>query len=328
MVRGRRADANPFCLFCLLSSDASKREHVMQLRLSEDYPRSAPTVQVDLPLPFNHAFTDAAESSSAIAAAASAASSSAASAASASPMSALYTRFSRLVSLCEPFWTSLDYLSAHSWILEPEAPIPRSSVHRRLALGAGVWCDCTFDALDPLAQPPTLKILGNESVVEPMERACRDRIQRGLWTRDEVTAEATAAATDAVAMDDSEGPSAAAASAAAPTAAAAASPSAAALVSASPSLLHDRLLRVLGLSSFPLSTPTNRDEFRLECMVCLVYKLEEVRRHAREPRTCRIESKRRSLLPLCDRSLLSDRKHRTSCAPIHRVAVPLTPIRV
>jgi hypothetical protein len=122
-------------------TDAARREHIMRVKLPEDYPRSAPTsVQVDLPLPFDAPAAAAQQHaqagiSTAAAPASSSSTTGAAAASSSSTLCALYDRFSSLVRSCQLFWSVLRDLDEHAWVLEPDAPIPKSECRRKIVIG-------------------------------------------------------------------------------------------------------------------------------------------------------------------------------------------------
>jgi hypothetical protein len=228
----------------LVLRDAGDREHFMRVKLPADYPASQPSVQVDLPLSFTAAAADSAQagmSTSAVAAASSSSSSSTFS----SPLCSLYRRFSTLVASSQLFFDVADDLAQHAWILEPEAPIPRSAVHRRLALGKGCWLELTLDPLYPLRAPSAgggegsglqLQIVGNETVAQPLQERLDAFVAAGEWNSMIPTSSRAEAA----------------------------------------SAFRRNLLRALQLDALPLPTSTNRDDFMLECSVCYTYKLEEV----------------------------------------------------
>jgi hypothetical protein len=232
-----------------LFSDGAKREHLMHVKLAEDYPQTAPTVLVDLPLAFNTDLHTLAGHSTAARPASSV---------SSSPLLVAFERFVALVSACQTFFDIADDLQQHSWILEPEQPIPRAAKHRRIAIGQTVkkqpvcqsfglqltctvsvssvtenacWLELTIDPLRPTAIPE-LRLLGNELAVAPLQSRMDERLHE--W--------------------DVTDPNSSSAS----------------------SSLRRNLLHVLQLAALPLPTAVNREEFRLECCICLTYKLEGV----------------------------------------------------
>ena len=93
----------------------------------QDYPLSSPAAVVDLPLPL--------AASSFAAAGVSTAAAAAPRGGAATPLCSLYHRFVSTVTQCQAFFDQMDDLEAHSWILEPEQPIPRAAKHRRIAVG-------------------------------------------------------------------------------------------------------------------------------------------------------------------------------------------------
>jgi hypothetical protein len=224
----------------LVLRDAGDREHHMRVKLPADYPASQPSVQVDLPLSFTAASADSAQAGMSTSAVAASSSSTVA-----SPLCSLYRRFSTLVTSSQLFFDVADDLAQHAWILEPEAPIPRSAVHRRLALGKGCWLELTLDPLYPLRAPSAgggegsglqLQIVGNETVAQPLQERLDAFVAAGEWNSMIPTSSRAEAA----------------------------------------SAFRHNLLRALQLDALPLPTHTNRDDFMLECSVCYTYKLEEV----------------------------------------------------
>jgi len=160
----------------LTLKDPASREHLMRVKLPPDYPHSQPSVQVDLPLPFG-----AAEAAQAGASTAAAPALSGAVSGVASPLCSLYRRFSVLVASSQLFFDVSDDLSAHAWILEPEAPIPRSVLTRRLALGKACSLDFTLDPLHPLRAPADLRVFGSEVASEPLQQRLDEFLASGEW---------------------------------------------------------------------------------------------------------------------------------------------------
>lgn len=163
--------------------DSLQRSHLISIQFSTDFPLSSPTVQTQLPLQFTFNWTSAEplqqndrrfqqnESGQKKAPALSLSS-----LPSFSSLESIYKHFGSLVSSLEPFFFVLSDFNTHTHILEP-IPFSLSSPSIRIE-GGKAW-SLVIDLL-PLSpySPPSLRLMGSESIVAPLRVALSEILTR------------------------------------------------------------------------------------------------------------------------------------------------------
>jgi hypothetical protein len=96
------------------------------------------------------------------------------------------------------FWSDIEELDKHAWVLEPESP-NLADIHRRIVVAKHAYLDITIkcdpfrstsftplnqylcsDAAHPRAAPPTLALVGAEATCAPL----RQHIRNYRWSSD------------------------------------------------------------------------------------------------------------------------------------------------
>ncbi len=125
--------------------DSSSRVHMLTLKFPPEYPRAPPVCLVELPKPFELAWS------------------------SNSGLSSVISQFQAVLKTYQQLWDELDDIDKYLWVMEPENP-GRAVLERRIAVAVHCSIVVTLNPSSPRSVPRVV-FLGAEGVVAPF-RSC------------------------------------------------------------------------------------------------------------------------------------------------------------
>ncbi|XP_024362240.1 uncharacterized protein [Physcomitrium patens] len=124
--------------------DEAKREHLVQIQLSSDYPEREPSCNADLPIAVEVQWRAGGR------------------------LKDILSQFEQAAEKFQDFWIVMEDIDKHVWVMEPEHP-SRSNCFRRIALGGHCSLCITVEPLSPRVLPE-YRFFGSDTSVDPLRQ--------------------------------------------------------------------------------------------------------------------------------------------------------------